>query len=154
MPIEIRFHENILLATDLDAICVTTNGIVKANGELVMGAGVALAFAKTYPALPKKLGELVKNRGNRVISVPMDGALFRCGNPGIISFPTKHDYASKSDPELIRKSALELMELLDSFDRPIRVGLPAPGARNGGLTLTQSIDIIDNIIDERVIIYH
>lgn len=32
-----------------DIVCVTTNGIVKSNGELVMGAGCALAFKKQFP---------------------------------------------------------------------------------------------------------
>ena len=32
----------------VDAICITTNGTIKSNGELVMGAGVAKAFYDKY----------------------------------------------------------------------------------------------------------
>ena len=35
-----------------DAICCTTNKIVKNNGELVMGAGIAKQFKAKYPDLP------------------------------------------------------------------------------------------------------
>ena len=32
----------------VDAICITTNGTIKSNGELVMGAGVAKEFYDKY----------------------------------------------------------------------------------------------------------
>ncbi|MCZ2224447.1 MAG: hypothetical protein LC122_12560 [Chitinophagales bacterium] len=32
-----------------DAICITTNGIVKSNQEAVMGAGIALQAAEKFP---------------------------------------------------------------------------------------------------------
>ena len=69
-----------------DAICITTNGIVKSNGDAVMGAGIALQAAQIYPQLPKKLGSLLKEHGNHV------AVLMELENePAIIAFPTKEE---------------------------------------------------------------
>lgn len=45
-----------------DIVCVTTNGVVKSNGELVMGGDCALAFKNNFPEIPKILGEKVKSQ--------------------------------------------------------------------------------------------
>jgi hypothetical protein len=34
---------------DYDTSCCTTNCVVKSNGELVMGAGIAKQFTETFP---------------------------------------------------------------------------------------------------------
>ena len=48
----------------VDIVCVTTNGIIKSNGELVMGAGCALEFKNRFPKIPKILGDKIKKSGN------------------------------------------------------------------------------------------
>jgi len=56
---------NILdLMFNYDAVCITTNGFVKSNGENVMGAGVAGAFKEKYPNLPLLVGSVIKDCGN------------------------------------------------------------------------------------------
>lgn len=138
---------NILDAIDLDAICVTTNGVVMKNGQLVMGAGVALAFKKKYPRLPLDLGIRVKNSGNQVYC-PTPYA-----NPFIISFPTKNDWKDPSDIKLIETSAIQLQHRIDDMLLK-KVGLPCPGARNGGLSVEQSLEIISPFLDpSKVVIY-
>ena len=57
------------------ALCVTTNGEIKANGQAVMGAGMAKAFTFTYPQLPTILGQKLVHCGNRVHYLLTDGAL-------------------------------------------------------------------------------
>lgn len=53
---------------DADVVCVTTNGVVKANGDLVMGQGtptaqhLAAQFARRFPWLPTKLGQMHRLR--------------------------------------------------------------------------------------------
>ena len=80
------------------ALCVTTNGMVKANGQAVMGAGrkrsfpvvegsdrrlrlCAKAFTKIYPQLPAILGQRLACGGNQVYY------LLTQGNIHILSFP-------------------------------------------------------------------
>ena len=91
-----------------DAICVTTNGIVKANGELVMGAGIAKQFAERYPGLALYLGIRVTHKGNQVIGTRPEGA----GSIWVFSFPTKHHWRDQSDITLIQQSAKDLVRLV------------------------------------------
>ncbi|KKK48761.1 hypothetical protein LCGC14_3141900, partial [marine sediment metagenome] len=64
-------------------IVITTNGTVKANGEAVMGRGVALQAKRKFPALPKLLGKQIQQVGN---------ILHHWGQEGLIFFPVKRDY--------------------------------------------------------------
>ena len=86
-------------------LCVTTNGVVKTNGQEVMGAGTAKAFSLVYPKLPKILGQKLTCCGNQV------HYLLTHGNIHIISFPTKHHWRNSSDLVLIRNSIETLTEL-------------------------------------------
>lgn len=101
--------------------CVTTNGIVKRNGELVMGAGIAKQAANRYPALPRLLGQGVRKHGNVPLLVE---------EIGIISFPTKHNWKNKSVPSLILKSAERIAKLADYYDHIL---MTRPGCGLGGL---------------------
>jgi hypothetical protein len=74
---------DIFSQADADAICFTSNGIVKSNGELVMGAGIAKQFRERWPELPKFFGNWVKKYGNHV------GFWHDANFLAIISFPTK-----------------------------------------------------------------
>ena len=67
-------------------IVITTNGIVKSNGEAVMGKGIALQAKQRYPDLPKELGQSITFCGNtvRVLGRPPFSG-YR-----LVSFPTKH----------------------------------------------------------------
>ncbi len=129
-----------------DARCVTTNGMLKANGELVMGAGVARQAALRYPDLPKLLGRWVsKNGGNN--NTPC-----HLWYPGevIISFPTKRHWIDQSGKDLIRESALRLTEIVKAHADKIRtVVMPPPGCGLGGLNWKEVKTIIDPILDDR-----
>jgi len=49
-----------------DAICITTNNVVKQNGELVMGKGVALQAKQLWPWLPKRAANAISSNGHCV----------------------------------------------------------------------------------------
>ena len=143
---------NIFNQSDADAICFTSNGVVKANGELVMGAGIAKAFRDKWPALAKRAGHCVKNAGNRVhwlITAPVG-----IGNKhiSIVSFPTKHDYKHQSDLRLISSSAEQLVSLTNIY-KWNKVYLTRPGCGLGGLDWrTQVRPLLTPILDDRFII--
>lgn len=109
-----------------DILCVTTNGVVKPNGELVMGAGVALQASRRFPSLPKVLGRAVKEHGNHVHTGVQSGKTI------IVSFPTKHNWKDKSDLILIEQSITELIQLADAISAK-QIVLTPPGCGNGGL---------------------
>lgn len=131
-------------------ICVTTNGAVKRNGELVMGKGVALQAKTCFPRLPIQFGEMVAANGNRVYQVQE----YIHGNViYIFSFPTKYHWRDKSDLNLIAKSAEELSGLADLVG--IRYGniyLSRPGCGNGGLPWNQVKPVIKRYLNDRFVV--
>jgi hypothetical protein len=108
--------------------CITTNGDIKKNGELVMGRGVALQAKQKYPELPKLLGEHVKKNGNIA-------HYFEKYN--IISFPTKIHWRDKANLNLIRHSCYQLNALLDGINK--QAVLPRPGCNNGELNWEREV---------------
>lgn len=124
-----------------DALCVTTNSIVKRNGELVMGGGVAKYFAIHYPTLPYQLGQKVKVYGNQPYLIKIKGDT-------IVSFPTKNNYKDPSSLELIKESAKKLERLTTKF-RWTSVAIPAPGIGLGKLKWTEVQKVLSPILDNR-----
>lgn len=122
--------------------CITTNGVVKANGELVMGAGIAKQAAQRYPNLPEILGLWVKNLGNHP---------FFFETIQIISFPTKHHWRDKSDIKLIKESALNIVDRMEHFEVD-KVALPKPGCANGGLEWGEVEPVLSSILDDRFLV--
>lgn len=134
---------NIFDIRDADAICVTTNGVVKSNGELVMGAGIAKQFAVRYPGLALRLGYWVRKSGNHVIADVEDYP-----GPQVVTFPTKHHWQDPSDLGLIQQSARELKDLCTTMGWT-KVVLPRVGTGLGQLPWTQVKAVLDPILDDR-----
>ncbi|AGB50609.1 hypothetical protein Metho_2469 (plasmid) [Methanomethylovorans hollandica DSM 15978] len=124
-----------------DYTAVTTNSIIKKNGTLVMGAGVAKQASLRYPGLPRILAEHVRKNGNIPYIVPE----YR-----IVSFPTKYNWKDPSDLSLIRESARKIADIL-----PIdsSCGLSKPGCGNGGLKWEQVKPLIEDILDDRFTVF-
>ena len=154
-----------------DAICITTNGFVKKNGEAVMGRGCAREAAKLMPGLPEILGSHLNNPavGNRVLA---HGPWRKMC---IVTFPVKpnHSYcisdksnvvkhmrdrfkagdrvpgwACVADIELIKESAIQLAALTHDSSWT-HVVLPRPGCGAGELDWKDIKPILDKILDDR-----
>lgn len=48
-----------------EAVVVTTNGVIRKNGDAVLGKGQALEAKKLVPGLEHQLGEYLRRYGNR-----------------------------------------------------------------------------------------
>ena len=132
-------------ASEFDAICVTTNGVITKTQALVMGAGVAKQFKIKYPGIEYELGKKVKTYGN----IPF---LIYKKNQPIISFPTKHNWKDKSDLKLIEESAKALVKIATSRYWT-KVALPAPGVGKGGLSWKNQVQpLLTKILDDRFVI--
>ena len=132
-----------------DAICVTTNGIVKANGELVMGKGIALEAKLKFPSLPKIIGDKIKLLGHKLHYI---STLQTTTKPiFIVAFPTKFNYKDSSDINLIKKSCTELVEFCNEMKLK-KIYLPRPGCGNGGLNWEDVKKEISLLLDDRFII--
>ncbi len=140
---------DILAQKDADAICFTSNGIVKDNGELVMGAGIALAFKNKYPFISKYFGSMVKKGGNKVYGQPISmysPTLYIC------NFPTKHDWKDDSDLALIAASAAQLAALA-SIKGWKRIYLTRPGCGLGKLDWEKQVKpLISSVLDDKFVI--
>lgn len=125
-----------------DLRCITTNGALRKNGNAIMGKGIALEARRRYPDLEIRLGKLVRMYGNHVFH--LEG--------GLISFPTKHHWKQDGDIGLIKRSAQELVSLLESSPAK-RVLLTRPGCGSGNLHWTGVKPIIQEILgDDKFII--
>lgn len=129
------------LESEYDAICITTNSVIKANGELVMGKGNALEAVKRYPPLAMLLGKYVKKYGNRAFRIKTS-----VGN--IVSFPTKENWRDNSDIKLIIKSCKELVIMADKFNWN-KILLPRPGCGCGGLKWNEVKLELEKYFDDR-----
>lgn len=116
----------------------TTNGMVKNNGELVMGRGTAKQVADMHPVIPAILGDLVLTHGNYPFLLPHN----------LVSFPSKEDWKDKADPELIVGSMWFLGHLLNCSARVHpTIKMPLPGAGSGGLTISEAIEVLERGYD-------
>jgi len=131
-----------------DAICVTTNGVVKKNGKAVMGAGNALQARKIFKGLDLDLGRLIKKNGNIVQIIRFE--MIHGKKIPIISFPVKHNWWEKADLELIRKS-LDQLSAEIKFNQWKKVILPRPGCMNGKLSwLTEVKPLLELFMDDQI----
>lgn len=147
------FRVNILSKNVLkmaDAVCFTSNGVIKKDGRLVMGAGVAKQFRDTFSDLDQQAGTAVKQYGH-ICQIVRDtiylGNLF-----SIVSFPTKYNWRDKSDIKLIESSMFELIDMANKYGWKT-VYLPAPGVNNGELSWDNEVKpLLEKWLDPRFII--
>lgn len=120
---------------EADAVVITTNGFVKANGEAVMGRGCAKEAAMRWPWLPRALGGRLSRNGNHLYA-------WRPGEDSntesfyIATFPVKRHWKEPASRELIAQSVGELLLFVKAHEtaNPIkRVVMPRPGCGNGQL---------------------
>ena len=125
-------------------VCVTTNGTLLTNGNLVMGGGCAKEAKQRYPTLPSNLGKRIKEGGNRC---------YVCNYERIISFPTKEEVYNNSLVKLIEKSAKELVDISRAMGLE-KVYIPRPGCDLGGLNWKRQVKpVLENyFMDNKFII--
>lgn len=151
LELNIGKHSDIFqLPMNGEAVCVTTNGVCKADGTAVMGAGIAKHADQTFH-LSAKLGAYLKQYGNRVFNL----GRYQRGTEAIftvISFPTKHHWKEDSDITLICKSCEQLVELCNKFGIT-KCYLTPPGCGHGNLNYETTVKPwISMLLDDRFVI--
>lgn len=159
--LELRGHYNIFELPQqpnpmvvTEALCVTTNGIVKSDGHAVMGAGIAKQ-ANDMLHLSEKLGGYIKQYGNRAFNLGVyqrDYINQPLVHFTVFSFPTKHHYKEDSDINLICQSAEQLVEMCNKFGIH-KCYLTPPGCGCGHLNWEQTVKPwLSMILDDRFIV--
>jgi len=129
---------------DGDALCITTNGVVRQNGALVMGAGIAKTFRDKFEGLDTFLGTLVSKKGNQVYYLGQ--AKIDNKTVHLFSFPTKHHWKDDSDLNLIRQSCFQLEKAIKKNNISGNVYLPMPGCTNGHLSWENQVKPIVQMV--------
>jgi hypothetical protein len=123
----------------------TTNTTIKNNGELVMGRGNALAFAKAYPEAPRILANMLKKNPKPVLLIPVQGG------GGIGAFQTKEHWRNPSTIEIVQASTDKLAYYANKSPE-WTFHLPFPAISNGGLTVEDILPIIEKL-PNNVLVY-
>ena len=125
-----------------DLLIFTSNGVVKKDGKLVMGRGIARLVRDAFPGIDAIFGKLVKSYGNRPFIVELKENLANSSPTFIMSFPTKNHWKKSSSLKLIRKSRELAVEELNKKKNYLlqkgikRILCPLWGTENGGLPLS------------------
>lgn len=137
-----------LPANPHEAACVTTNGMIRRDGRAVMGAGIAKLADQRFDLANTLAGQL-RAHGNH--AAYLKTAANAHGPFNIFSFPTKHDWRDKSDIQLIKQSARELIKLCDEMNITTCY-IPRPGCTNGQLSWPDVKQELLPILDDRFIV--
>ena len=129
-----------------DVRLFTANGVVKRNGELVMGAGAAKAAKQLVPEAPAVLGRRVREEGRYLED---QGAyvygLLIVPKLGLGAFQTKYHYRDKADPNLIALGAKKLGEFARA-NPGLRIAVNFPGVGLGRLPRKQVEALLDEFL--------
>lgn len=129
-----------------EAVCVTTNGVIKKDGKAVMGKGIAKEADGRYD-LAGILATRLKETGNHVYPLKKIEEMGR--SFWLFSFPTKHDWRDNSDLSLIVQSAWELVNYCNQWGIR-RCYLTPPGCANGKLDWEAQVKPeLEKIFDDR-----
>jgi len=137
---------------ELNVICVTTNGNVNKNEELIMGKGFALEVSERFPGISKFFGKQVLHLGNvphLYRNYPLIKEMY------VISLPTKHHWRDNSDIKLIENSIKLLVEIVDGQPSFRKIGMTRPGCGNGGLNWELTVKpLIEPYMNDRFIVFN
>jgi hypothetical protein len=137
------------------SVLITTNGVIKAGGALVMGRGIAQSVRDTYPGFDKAAGAAVSHRGLQLAD--SNCYLYHILWPAAIPhsvlniglFQVKMNWWDPASVKLIDGSALRMATALEASPLPagVRIGMNFPGIGNGQLTVDQVMPYLTQIPD-------
>ncbi len=128
-----------------EAHVITTNGIVRGDGQCVMGRGIALEAKNRFPGIAMLLGARIKEHGNKVHPLGewarADGTVFN-----MLSFPVKKHWHDRASVDLITQSFAELLLETSGYQSIVIV---RPGCGNGGLLWKDILPIAKQFLNDR-----
>jgi hypothetical protein len=137
-------------------LLATGNGVVRADGHLVMGAGAAKALAQAYPWAPKVFGAMARQatrpNGHHWY---LYGLITFKVNPELAVgvFQSKGDWKAPANLSLIAHSAKKLAEWLRN-NPGWEVHMAFPGVGLGGLEEGEVLGVLEeHLRDLPVVLY-
>jgi hypothetical protein len=161
-----------LFYANAEILLIPTNGVIKQNGDAVMGAGIAKfidtrrnltmfttaaeylgAQLKTTANIPLELGYLYQMVGGPRWSTYKQSDL----NNGyrLYSFPTKNHFKDDAQLPLIARSAELFREIWLKLDKPL-VAMPRLGCGCGGLNWETQVKpvLMDAFPEDQFLVYN
>lgn len=121
---------------DVDAIVCTTNNVIKSNGSLVMGRGIAAQFKETFKGIDYRWGKLVEGYqegGHNDYGIILDGPnKYNHNSIYLIGLQTKREWFDPSPIDLVEFSCRKLFDLANLLCWSSII-MTKPGCGNGGL---------------------
>ena len=124
----------------VDWFCITTNAIVKNNGALVMGAGIAKQVRDYQQGIDKICGDVVRQHAVHNLYGFIEAM------PGLGLFQVKQHFKDKADLGIIRHSVVKMQEHIKNHPGDL-YALNFPGIGNGKLQYDEVKPIIDALPD-------
>jgi len=131
-----------------EAIVCTTNKIVKNNGRLVMGAGIAKDFRDRFTDIDLEWGDRTRSKcyDHGVMVTTIQTSLGGTRVLHLVAMPTKINWKDNSDIDLIKCSCLTIENLANIMGWK-HILMTRPGCGHGGLdwsVVKHHIDFLDN----------
>lgn len=132
-----------------DALVCTTNLMVKADGRLVMGKGIALEFKSAIKDIDLIWGKGVSRMGDKPhLLVNRFKELLGENSPYVIGLPTKYDWRKPSSMGLIVEMVRQLVWTADIFQWG-NILLPRLGCGAGALKWEEVRLELAKLLDDR-----
>ncbi len=134
---------------EVELFCITTNGTFKADGSLVMGAGIALQATKRFP--PGRLEEIAGERFKAYYQNSYELPLMYVSDTQEIDqtmglFHVKYHWNEPASIELIKYSTVRLFRYIANYPK-MTVCLNFPGIGYGKLKRDKVLPIIELLPD-------
>lgn len=125
---------------EVDYFVITTNSIVKNNGALVMGAGIAKQVRDKWPGIDVEIGDAIE----KICGSGGKYGLLLGNKIGV--FQVKYHFKDMANLDLIKRSALDLEEYART--NPDKTyALNYPGIGNGRLKRWAVDPLLENLPD-------
>jgi hypothetical protein len=125
---------------DTDVFMITTNPIIRNDGAVVMGRGIAFEAKSKYPDLPYTFGTRLKEQGNKFVDLIGDYD----GTP-IWYFMVKNHWNENADLGIIASSLFALKKQFKAQTN--RIDLNFPGIGNGKLNRDSVLYLLEDLPD-------
>jgi hypothetical protein len=141
-----------------DLFVITTNPIIRKDGAVVMGRGIAKQAADRFPELPYDFGKkLIRDTHEQayvdVLAPTNTGVIGRYDNQIILYFMVKKHWREPAELDIIERSVRELRSALHFRGIPggvptsLRVDLNFPGIGNGKLKREDVLPLLEVLPD-------
>ena len=132
-------------------VVVTTNIGWKANGDNVMGAGVALQAARKFPQLPRYYGRLCKKYKDMLGVVIYDEGRLILAPTKRLDWKKPHlSWQAEADIGLVEQTIHQLAEL--AREERFKIAMSYPGCGNGGLSPREVKPLLDRYLSSRFVV--